>query len=137
MKELESIYNSFLAGSRITTDSREVKTGDIFIALKGENHNGNTFAEKAVAQGAKHVVIDEAAYNTAPQCLLVPDTLQFLQQLANHHRRKLNIPILGITGTNGKTTTKELCHPVKHGCLHGIRYRGNGGQPSGGNKRIM
>ncbi|MFR7810778.1 MAG: Mur ligase domain-containing protein [Butyricimonas faecihominis] len=60
MKELESIYNSFLAGSRITTDSREVKTGDIFIALKGENHNGNTFAEKAVAQGAKHVVIDEA-----------------------------------------------------------------------------
>ena len=82
MKELESIYNSFLAGSRITTDSREVKTGDIFIALKGENHNGNTFAEKAVAQGAKHVVIDEAAYNTAPQCVLVPDTLQFLQQLA-------------------------------------------------------
>ena len=90
----------------------EVKDGDIFIALKGENHNGNTFAEKAVAQGAKHVVIDEAAYNTAPQCVLVPDTLQFLQQLANHHRRKLNIPILGITGTNGKTTTKELCHAV-------------------------
>ena len=84
--------------SRITTDSREVKDGDIFIALKGENHNGNTFAEKAVAQGAKHVVIDEAAYNTAPQCVLVPDTLQFLQQLANYHRRKLNIPILGITG---------------------------------------
>ena len=99
MKELELIYNSFLAGSRITTDSREVKDGDIFIALKGENHNGNTFAAKAVAQGAKHVVIDEVAYNTAPQCVLVPDTLQFLQQLANHHRRKLNIPILGITGT--------------------------------------
>ena len=90
MKELELIYNSFLAGSRITTDSREVKDGDIFIALKGENHNGNTFAAKAVAQGAKHVVIDEVAYNTAPQCVLVPDTLQFLQQLANHHRRKLN-----------------------------------------------
>ena len=88
MKELESIYNSFLAGCRITTDSREVKDGDIFIALKGENHNGNTFAEKAVAQGAKHVVIDEAAYNTAPQCVLVPNTLQFLQQLANYHRDK-------------------------------------------------
>ena len=125
MKELESIYNSFLAGSRITTDSREVKTGDIFIALKGENHNGNTFAEKAVAQGAKHVVIDEAAYNTAPQCVLVPDTLQFLQQLANHHRRKLNIPILGITGTNGKTTTKELCHAVLSKKYNTVATKGN------------
>ena len=125
MKELESIYNSFLAGSRITTDSREVKTGDIFIALKGENHNGNTFAEKAVAQGAKHVVIDEAAYNTAPQCVLVPDTLRFLQQLANHHRRKLNIPILGITGTNGKTTTKELCHAVLSKKYNTVATKGN------------
>lgn len=72
MKELELIYNSFQAGSRIVTDSREVKNGDIFIALKGENHNGNTFAEKAMAQGAKHIIIDEDAYNTAPQCVLVP-----------------------------------------------------------------
>ena len=125
MKELELIYNSFLAGSRITTDSREVKDGDIFIALKGENHNGNTFAAKAVAQGAKHVVIDEVAYNTAPQCVLVPDTLQFLQQLANHHRRKLNIPILGITGTNGKTTTKELCHAVLSQKYNTIATKGN------------
>ena len=125
MKELESIYNSFLAGCRITTDSREVKDGDIFIALKGENHNGNTFAEKAVAQGAKHVVIDEAAYNTAPQCVLVPDTLQFLQQLANYHRRKLNIPILGITGTNGKTTTKELCHAVLSKKYNTVATKGN------------
>ena len=125
MKELESIYNSFLAGCRITTDSREVKDGDIFIALKGENHNGNTFAEKAVAQGAKHVVIDEAAYNTAPQCVLVPNTLQFLQQLANYHRRKLNIPILGITGTNGKTTTKELCHAVLSKKYNTVATKGN------------
>ncbi len=125
MKELESIYNSFLAGCRITTDSREVKDGDIFIALKGENHNGNTFAAKAMAQGAKHVVIDEVAYNTAPQCVLVPDTLQFLQQLANHHRRKLNIPILGITGTNGKTTTKELCHAVLSQKYNTIATKGN------------
>lgn len=72
MKELESIYKSFQAGSRIITDSREVKEGDIFIALKGENHNGNTFAEKAVARGAKHVVIDEAAYNVAPNACLCP-----------------------------------------------------------------
>ena len=125
MKELESIYKSFQAGSRIITDSREVKEGDIFIALKGENHNGNTFAEKAVARGAKHVVIDEAAYNVAPQCVLVPDTLQFLQQLANHHRHQLHIPILGITGTNGKTTTKELCHAVLSRKYNTVATKGN------------
>lgn len=94
MEELELVYKAFREGSRVTTDSREVKEGDIFIALKGENHNGNTFAEKAIAQGARHVVIDEAEYNTSPRCVLVPDTLRFLQQLARHHRRQLNIPIL-------------------------------------------
>ena len=87
MKELESIYNSFLAGSRITTDSREVKTGDIFIALKGENHNGNTFAEKAVAQGAKHVVIDEAAYNTAPPEIEHSHLGDHRDKRQNHYQR--------------------------------------------------
>lgn len=125
MKELESIYKSFQTGSRVITDSREVKEGDIFIALKGENHNGNTFAEKAVAQGARHVIIDEAAYNVASQCVLVPDTLQFLQLLANHHRRQLHIPILGITGTNGKTTTKELCHAVLSRKYNTVATKGN------------
>jgi len=125
MKEFEAIYKSFRTGSRIITDSREVKEGDIFIALKGENHNGNTFAEKAIAQGAKHVIIDEAAYDTAPQCMLVPDTLKFLQQLANHHRKQLHIPILGITGTNGKTTTKELCHAVLLRKYNTVATQGN------------
>ena len=125
MEKLESIYKSFQAGSRVITDSREVKEGDIFIALKGENHNGNTFTEKAIAQGARHVVIDEADYNVAPQCVLVPDTLQFLQQLANHHRRQLHIPILGITGTNGKTTTKELCHAVLSRKYNTVATKGN------------
>ena len=125
METLESIYKSFRNGSRIITDSREVKEGDIFIALKGENHDGNVFAEKAIAQGAKHVIIDEAAYNTAPQCVLVPDALLFLQQLANYHRRQLNIPILGITGTNGKTTTKELCHAVLSKKFKTLATKGN------------
>lgn len=65
------------------------------------------------------------AYNTAPQCVLVPDTLQFLQQLANYHRRKLNIPILGITGTNGKTTTKELCFSVLSKKYKTVATKGN------------
>ncbi|WP_065220722.1 MULTISPECIES: UDP-N-acetylmuramoyl-tripeptide--D-alanyl-D-alanine ligase [Butyricimonas] len=125
MEELELIYKAFREGSRVTTDSREVKEGDIFIALKGENHNGNTFAEKAIAQGARHVVIDEAEYNISPRCVLVPDTLRFLQQLAHHHRQQLNIPILGITGTNGKTTTKELCHAVLSKKYKTVATKGN------------
>lgn len=125
MKEIELIYKTFREGSRVITDSREVKEGDIFIALKGENHNGNTFAEKAIAQGARHVVIDEAEYNISPRCVLVPDTLRFLQQLARHHRRQLNIPILGITGTNGKTTTKELCHAVLSKKYKTVATKGN------------
>lgn len=125
MEELELVYKAFRDGSRVTTDSREVKEGDIFIALKGENHNGNTFAEKAIAQGARHVVIDEAEYNTSPRCVLVPDTLRFLQQLAHYHRRQLNIPILGITGTNGKTTTKELCHAVLSKKYKTVATKGN------------
>ena len=125
MEKLELIYKTFREGSRVITDSREVREGDIFIALKGENHNGNTFAERAIAQGARHVVIDEAEYNTSPQCMLVPDTLCFLQQLARHHRRQLNIPILGITGTNGKTTTKELCHAVLSKKYKTVATKGN------------
>ena len=125
MEELELVYKAFREGSRVTTDSREVKEGDIFIALKGENHNGNTFAEKAIAQGARHVVIDETEYNISPRCVLVPDTLHFLQQLAHHHRQQLNIPILGITGTNGKTTTKELCHAVLSKKYKTVATKGN------------
>ena len=125
MEELESIYKAFREGGRVTTDSREIKEGDIFIALKGENHNGNTFADKAIAQGARYVVIDEAEYNISPRCVLVPDALHFLQQPANHHRRQLNIPILGITGTNGKTTTKELCHAVLSKKYKTVATKGN------------
>lgn len=125
MKEIESIYKAFREGSRIITDSREVKDGDIFIALKGENHNGNVFAEKAIAQGARYAVIDEAEFRSDPRCVLVLDTLSFLQQLAHHHRRQLNIPILGITGTNGKTTTKELCHAVLSQKYKTVATKGN------------
>ena len=112
MGTIERIYEAFRQGGRVTTDSRDIQAGDIFIALKGENHDGNRFAEKAVADGAAYAVVDEAEHADGERRLLVEDGLRFLQQLARHHRRQLAIPVLGITGTNGKTTTKELCHAV-------------------------
>ncbi len=110
MKNIEDIYH-FIRGHRVTTDSRHILPGDIFIALRGEHFNGNQYAASALQQGAFLAVIDDPAYEI-PGCELVDDSLLFLQQLAHFHRMQLGIPILGITGTNGKTTTKELCHAV-------------------------
>lgn len=98
-------------GHRITTDSRQIEEGDVFFALKGEHFDGNRYAAEALEKGASLVVIDNPAYQT-PGCRLVEDVLRCLQELAHYHRQQLHIPILGITGTNGKTTTKELCHAV-------------------------
>lgn len=111
MTNIAEVYQKQIKGHRVTTDSRQIQQGDIFIALKGDNFNGNHYAANALRQGAALAVIDEKEYETTG-CLLVNDTLRFLQELARHHRRRLGIPILGITGTNGKTTTKELCHAV-------------------------
>ena len=109
--DISQLYHDKIRGHRVTTDSRSIRPGDIFIALKGEHFNGNQYAADALAKGAVAAVIDEPAYQ-APHCILVPDSLLFLQELAHYHRQQLHIPIIGITGTNGKTTTKELCHAV-------------------------
>lgn len=117
--KIEEIYNSFCATKTISTDSRKIEPNSIFFALKGENFNGNKFALKAIEQGAKLAIIDEEEYNTNEKCILVNDVLLCLQELANFHRKTLNIPILAITGTNGKTTTKELIKAVlstKYNC---------------------
>lgn len=111
MINISDIYQQ-IKGHRITTDSRDVRENDVFIALKGDNFNGNRYALQALEKGATLAVIDEKEVQTDTRCLCVPDTLSFLQQLANYHRKQLRIPILGITGTNGKTTTKELCNAV-------------------------
>ena len=108
MVSTEEIYSLYLKHPQICTDSRAILPGSIFIALKGPSFNGNTFAEKALATGAAYAVVDEPEYKTSDRCLLVEDGLQTLQSLANHHRNQLTIPILAITGSNGKTTTKEL-----------------------------
>ncbi|MBR1769060.1 MAG: UDP-N-acetylmuramoyl-tripeptide--D-alanyl-D-alanine ligase [Bacteroidales bacterium] len=96
----------------LTTDSRKVKQGSIFVALRGENFNGNSFALAALQQGAELVIIDDASFFVDARTVLVEDTLVFLQKFANYYRKTFTIPFLAISGTNGKTTTKELINAV-------------------------
>ncbi|SKA08882.1 UDP-N-acetylmuramoyl-tripeptide--D-alanyl-D-alanine ligase [Chitinophaga eiseniae] len=106
---IEQIYHIYLQHFSIQTDTRKLQPNDIFFALKGDNFNGNEFAAKALEMGAAFAVVDEAAYYTQPDKMaLVDNVLETLQALALWHRKQLNIPFLAITGTNGKTTTKEL-----------------------------
>jgi UDP-N-acetylmuramoyl-tripeptide--D-alanyl-D-alanine ligase len=96
----------------ISTDTRNIIPGSLFFALKGTNFNANQFAEEALKAGAAYSIIDEEVYKKDERYILVKDVLTALQGLAKHHRKQLNIPIIGITGTNGKTTTKELLSSV-------------------------
>ncbi|MCK3685995.1 UDP-N-acetylmuramoyl-tripeptide--D-alanyl-D-alanine ligase [Maribellus sp. YY47] len=113
MTTLENIYKCFLeARQNVSTDSRQIEKGCLFFALKGENFNGNRYAEDALKSGALYSIVDEEEFATSERTILVDDVLTTLQNLALLHRRKLGIPILGITGTNGKTTTKELIAAV-------------------------
>jgi len=96
----------------VQTDTRKLQPGDLFFALKGDNFNGNKFAQQAIDAGAALAVIDEAAYAIEGKTLLVDDVLTALQELARHHRQQFSIPFIAITGSNGKTTTKELVHTV-------------------------
>lgn len=110
MTTIAELYQ-IVRGHRVTTDSRQIEKGDVFFALKGERFDGNEYAAEALKKGAAAVIIDNPAFQ-AKGCHLVADTLRCLQELAHYHRQQLHIPILGITGTNGKTTTKELCNAV-------------------------
>lgn len=107
--ELYEIYKHYPS---VQTDTRKLKKGDLFFALRGPHFNANAFAETALANGAAYAVIDDAQYNTHANMILVEDALQTLQQLALYHRNQFSIPFIGITGSNGKTTTKELIHAV-------------------------
>ena len=110
----ELLYQHFLKSSGVITDTRKIDQGNIFFALKGPNFNANSFAAQALETGAALVVVDEAEVipNNDPRYFLVDDVLTALQQLALYHRRQLQIPIIGLTGSNGKTTSKELLHVV-------------------------
>lgn len=105
---IEALYQIYSRNFLVTTDTRAIKRGAIFFSLKGDHFNGNTFAEIAIEKGAKYAVIDDINYQIEGKTILVNNVLQTLQKLANYHRKQLNIPIIGITGSNGKTTTKEL-----------------------------
>lgn len=109
---IEALHQHFITGTGITTDTRKLKKGAIFFALKGENFNGNVFAEKALGEGCSFAVVDEFVASSDTRIVKVDSVLLTLQRLANYHRKQFKIPILGITGSNGKTTTKELVGAV-------------------------
>jgi UDP-N-acetylmuramoyl-tripeptide--D-alanyl-D-alanine ligase len=110
--KITDLYALFEKYPKVSTDTRNIQDNSIFFALKGANFNGNKFAKQALENGARFAVIDEAQNLKDERFILVDDVLKTLQNLANHHRNQFDIPVLGITGTNGKTTTKELLNEV-------------------------
>lgn len=109
---ISEIHQQFLQSNGICTDTRKLQNNQLFFALKGENFNGNLFAEKAIENGATHAIVDEKKYAQNTKCIFVEDVLGTLQKLATYHRKYLNLCIIAITGSNGKTTTKELIREV-------------------------
>jgi len=109
---IEQLYQIYKLHPSVQTDTRKLRKGDIFFALKGPNFNANDFALKALEQGAAYAVIDEMIDSKDERLIKVDDALDTLQQLAKHHRQQFNFPFIAITGSNGKTTTKELVHAV-------------------------
>lgn len=109
---IAELYELYQKHPIVSTDSRIIIEDSIFFALKGENFDGNQFAADSLQKGAAYAVIDDPEFATDPRIILVDDVLRCLQQLANHHRKTLNTPVLAITGSNGKTTSKELIAAV-------------------------
>ncbi|MEO6150918.1 MAG: UDP-N-acetylmuramoyl-tripeptide--D-alanyl-D-alanine ligase [Mucilaginibacter sp.] len=108
----DKLYDIYLQHPVISTDTRRIAPGSMFFALKGDKFDANTFAQQAIQAGAAYAVIDDAKYRLGEQYILVEDVLGALQDLARYHRKQLDIPVIGLTGTNGKTTTKELINAV-------------------------
>jgi len=122
----EEIYQIYQLHPSIQTDTRKLRAGDLFFALKGPNFNGNRFAEKALEQGAAYAIVDEPVGNGNDRIIETGDTLETLQALAKMHRERfINIPFIAITGSNGKTTTKELTHEVLSTTFRTYTTRGN------------
>jgi UDP-N-acetylmuramoyl-tripeptide--D-alanyl-D-alanine ligase len=123
--EITELYKIYKSNPIISSDSREIQPKSIFFALKGKHFNGNKFAKKAINEGCSFAIIDEKKYCKNDKFILVHNVLETLQALARHHRRKLSIPIIGITGTNGKTTSKELINCVLDSKLNCYATKGN------------
>jgi len=109
---IEKIYAHYVKNNKVSTDTRKIEKGSIFFALKGERFNANEFAKQALEKGAAYAIVDEKEYQTDKRIILVNDVLETLQELATYHRIKLGIPLVSLTGSNGKTTTKELMNVV-------------------------
>ncbi len=110
--DIKAIHHLFLKCSSISIDTRKIKPNSFFVAIKGDNFDANSFTNEAMQKGASYVVIDNADYYVDERTIIVPDSLTALQQLAAYHRIYLDLPIIALTGSNGKTTTKELIQVV-------------------------
>ena len=123
--KISELYKIFLKHPVITTDSRNVPDNSIFWALKGENFNGNNYIPDALNSGASYAITDDKASFIPEKTILFNDTLKTLQLLANYHRKQLNLPIFALTGTNGKTTTKELIFKILSTQYNAVATKGN------------
>lgn len=123
--QIAELYSIYLEHSSIQTDTRKLKQGDLFFALKGPNFNGNLFALQALEQGAAFAVVDETVPGANDRIILVEDALTTLQELAKYHRQQFNIPFIAITGSNGKTTSKELIFAVLSSHFNTYTTQGN------------
>ena len=110
--KITQLYDRYLQNSKICTDTRKIIKGCLFFALKGPHFNGNKFAKEAIKKGASYAIVDEEKYVIDDRYILVKNSLITLQELARFHREKLKCKVIGITGSNGKTTSKELCLQV-------------------------
>ena len=123
--QIGELYKIYLQNNSVQTDTRKLKEGDLFFALKGDNFNGNHFAQKAIDAGAVYAIIDEKAFEIPGKTIFVNDVLKTLQELAKYHRLQFSIPFIAITGSNGKTTTKELIHAVLSSSFKTYTTEGN------------
>ena len=128
---IEQLYQLYVKTYLVDTDTRKIRKGSMFFALKGDNFNGNEFAEEALKIGANYAVINEEKYKTGPKTILVENVLETIQKLANFHRKQLAIPIISLTGSNGKTTTKELINAVLSKKYATVATAGNLNNPIG------
>ncbi|MBK0382704.1 UDP-N-acetylmuramoyl-tripeptide--D-alanyl-D-alanine ligase [Pedobacter sp. SD-b] len=122
---MKSLYQVYLSHPKVCTDTRKIIKDCLFFALKGENFDANTFAQTALESGAAYAVIDNPIYKKNDRYILVDDTLIALQELAKHHREQLTIPVIGLTGSNGKTTTKELINSILSQKFNTLATSGN------------
>lgn len=123
--QIEDLYKIFIEYPSIQTDTRKLQKGDLFFALKGDNFNGNLFAKNALIAGAAYAIIDETIDDTDERLIKTDDVLKTLQALAKYHRQQFNIPFIAITGSNGKTTSKELVHQVLSSTFKTYTTKGN------------